>query len=76
MTLANDKAKISAIAGLLGAVAAVVYGFVNFVLLAGIGMFLFTMLIQYSSIKIKILVPFAALLTLITSSLFIEGESP
>ena len=76
MTKTFDKAKVSAIAGIFGAIAATVYGFMNFVLLAGMGMFLFTMLIQYSSIKIKILVPFAALLTLITSSLFIQGESP
>lgn len=57
-----DKAKIAGIVAVFGAIVTVVYGFANFVLLSGIGTFLATLLIQYGSIKVKILVPLAALL--------------
>lgn len=57
-----DKAKVAGIVAVFGAIATVVYGFTNFVLLSGIGTFLITLLIQYGSIKVKVLVPVAALL--------------
>jgi len=52
-----DKAKVSGIAGLAGAITAVFTGFVNLALMAALGTFFITMLIQYGSVKIKILVP-------------------
>lgn len=57
MSSVFDKAKVSGIVGLAGAITAIFSGFVNFALMAALGAFLVTMLIQYGSVKIKILVP-------------------
>ena len=54
MTVAKDKAIISGIVGAFGAVAAVISGIPSMFMLAGFGTFFFTMLIQYGSIKIKL----------------------
>jgi len=70
MSIALDKAKISGIAGLFGAFAVFVYGFVNFVLIGGMATFLLTLMIQYGSIKVKILVPIVTLLALFSWSMY------
>jgi hypothetical protein len=67
MSMVIDKAKVSGIVGAISAFATVLYGYVNFVLLVGIGVFLLTMMIQYGSVKIKLLVPaFTAIIFLLS----------
>lgn len=73
MSTAFDKAKIAGIVAVFGAISAFVYGFANFVLLAGLGTFFASLSIQYGSLKIKILVPLATLLGLASWSTFNGG---
>ncbi len=75
MTATMDKAKISGIVGSLGAIAAVVAGYANFFMLAGFGMFFFTLLIQYGSFKFKIITS-AAVLTGLSYFFFGGGSMP
>lgn len=58
------KGIISALAGLFGSITAIYYGYVNFTLIAGLTIFLFTLMVQYSSIKIKITTTLAGILGL------------
>jgi len=73
MTTAMDKAKVSAITGAFGSLTAFVAGYTNFVMIAGMAAFLFTMMIQYGLIKVKILVPAATALGLISWYLYSYG---
>lgn len=73
MSSVFDKAKVSGIAGLVGAITAIFSGFLNFALMAALGTFLITMLIQYGSIKIKILVPITIGLILAIGVIFEKG---
>lgn len=75
MTVAKDKAMISGIVGALGAVAAVISGLPSMFMLAGFGTFFFTMLIQYGSIKVKLVVSLVGGLGL-GSLYFVGGGSP
>ena len=62
MSIAMDKAKISGITGAFGAIAAVVAGYASWFLFFGIGTFVFTLMIQYGTIKIKIALTMAGLI--------------
>ena len=75
MTVAMDKAKISGIVGSLGAIAAVVVGYANFFILAGFGMFFFTLLIQYGSIKFKVATTLTGLFSLAYASEYFGGST-
>lgn len=50
-----DKAKVSGITGLVGAIAAIFSGYVNLVFVAALASFFITMMIQYGAIKFKII---------------------
>ena len=62
MSAITDKAKISGIMGVLGAVTAIAGGYTNMFLFAGFGLFFFTMMIQYGGIQFKIATSAAAIL--------------
>jgi len=53
MSVAMDKAKISGIAGVVGAITALVTGNIQYLIIGGFGLFFLTLMIQYGSIKIK-----------------------
>ena len=54
MSVALDKAKISGVVAAFASIMALIDNYPNYVLLAGLGTFLFTLMIQYGSIKFKI----------------------
>ena len=62
------KALVSAFAGLFGAIAAIFYGYANLTLIAGLVTFLFTLMVQYSSVKIKVAASIAGILALIATA--------
>lgn len=66
MSVAMDKAKVSGIVGILGAIAAVVTGYASMFILAGFGTFFFTLLIQYGSLKFKFVTLLASAIGLAT----------
>ena len=65
---ATIKALVSAFAGLFGAIAAIFYGYANLTLMAGLGTFLFTLMVQYSSVKLKIAASIAGILALVATA--------
>jgi hypothetical protein len=62
MKTASIKSAVAAITGLSGAIMAVYYGYANYSALVGFGAFFVTLGIQYTSVKIKIIVPILAVL--------------
>jgi hypothetical protein len=54
MSVAIDKAKISGIVAVFASIIALVGNYANLALLVCLGTFLFTLMIQYGSIKFKI----------------------
>ena len=76
MSTAIDKAKISGITALFGAIVAIIYGFANFAMFTSLVTFITMMMVQYGSIKVKILVPAALLLTLFAGIQYIGGVHP
>jgi len=69
MTTAVDKAKVSAIAGLFGSIAAIFYGYANYTVIAGLATFVFVLMVQYSSFKFKIVASLITILGLISLAL-------
>ena len=70
MKTVSIKSIVAALAGLSGAITASYYGYVNYTLIAGLSTFLFTLGIQYSSIKIKIVTSLLALLAILSATHF------
>lgn len=75
MSAVLDKAKVSGIAGAISGFATILYGYVNFVLFIAVGVFLLTLMVQYGSIKVKILVPAFTILIFILSLIHGGGLS-
>lgn len=65
MNAVATKSTVAAITGLFGSLGAVFYGYGNLVPIAGIGLFLFTLLVQYGALKIKFLIPMGAGLSML-----------
>lgn len=61
---AKIKAIVAAFAGLFGSITAAYYGYANLTVIVGLVTFLFTLMIQYSSIKVKIAATLAGILGL------------
>lgn len=49
-----DKAKISGIVAFFASIVAAIEGYPNYVLITALGTFLFTLMVQYGSVKFKI----------------------
>ena len=58
---AKVKAIVSAFAGLFGSITAIYYGYASLTLVAGLATFLLTLMIQYSSVKIKLAMSLAGI---------------
>jgi len=72
MTVAMDKAKVSGIAGTISAIATLLSPYNAYFIFAGLGMFLVTMLIQYGSLKIKLVTSMTGILLFLVTY-FVEG---
>jgi hypothetical protein len=72
MTAVMDKAKVSGIAGAVSALATLFSPYNVYFIFVGFGMFLMTLLIQYGSLKIKLVASMTGIL-LFLATYFVKG---
>lgn len=72
MKVVSIKASVSGVAGIMGSISAAAFGYWQLLVPVGFGLFFFTLLIQYSSIKIKIATSAGILFSMLY--LFFNGE--
>lgn len=70
MSTVMDKAKISGIVGVVGAFATLLTGYVNLILFAALGTFIFSLMIQYGAVKFKIFLSLTPVILFVLMLLF------
>lgn len=76
MTAVMDKAKVSGIAGALAGLATLLSPYNVYFVFAGFGMFLMTLLIQYGSLKIKLVASMTGILLFLATYFVKWGTLP